>query len=90
MTKSKFEQVINIILEKVKKIMENTGAVGNKECLADANSQLNILQGYLEGLLVGFKEKQLPESRKKSSIPLRGIVTTIGDKVVDAQGVRKK
>ena len=58
MTKSKFEQVINIILEKVKKIMENTGAVGNKECLADANSQLEVLRGYLEGLLMGFGEEK--------------------------------
>jgi len=32
----------------------------------------------------------LPEPKKKSNTPLRGIVTTIGDTVIDNQGARKK
>ena len=57
MTKSELE-VIKAVLEKVKKIEENTGAVGNKVCIDDANSQLRVLQGYLEGLLIRVEEKQ--------------------------------
>ena len=42
MTSERFEQAIRTILEKVRRIEGNTGAIGNRVCMGDANSQEEI------------------------------------------------
>jgi len=58
MNKAKFEQIIKRILEKVVEVRMFTGGTSNKICLSEANSQLDILHGYLEGLLEGSENEE--------------------------------